>query len=123
MCQKGEQVVLELPDDIDPGKKNRTISADKCCVEVLKGLWGHHIQTLGHCCGHGECNPSIVVSSDYSRSDISHISFLIELVDNRKWDIYQWQLTKVKLTASAALLKKRRRSKCTRCLRNNELEI
>lgn len=68
MCRKGEQIILELPDGIDTAKKNRSIAADKCCVEVLKHLWEHSIDTRGHCCGHGECNPSIIISDDYKES-------------------------------------------------------
>jgi len=95
MCRKGEQVVLELPAGIDEGKEVRTISADKCCVKVLKYLWKNGIDTRGHCCGHGECNPSIVLPESYHRIGIARAWLLIEDVDMREWDIFQWQLVKM----------------------------
>ena len=94
MCQKGEQEVLDLPDNIDSGEENRTISADKCCVAVLKHLWVNGLETLSHCCGHGEQNPSIVIPSEYHRIAIARMEILIEQVDSRQWDIFQWQLIK-----------------------------
>ncbi len=97
MCRKGEQVVLELPAEIDSGKENRTIAADKCCVNILKHLWANGIDTRGHCCGHSECNPSIVVAENYNKAGLGRILFLIEEADplKREWDLMQWQLTKV----------------------------
>lgn len=97
MCQKDEQVVLELPAGIDESKKNRTIAADKCCVDILKHLWKFGIDMRGHCCGHGECNPSIVVAENYNKAGLGRVLFLIEEIDylKRKWDLLQWQLVKV----------------------------
>lgn len=86
---------MELPPNIDVGKKNRTISADKCCVKVLKHLWANGIETLSHCCGHGKLNPSIVIADAYGIFDILEIENLIAQVDNRQWELYQWQLIKV----------------------------
>lgn len=101
MCEKGKGIVLDLPAEIDEGKEVRTISADKCCVEVLKYLWDNGIDTRGHCCGHGECNPSIIVAENYNRIGIARALILIEEVDDRGWDILQWQLTKVNVLNEA----------------------
>lgn len=105
MCKKGEQIVLDLPDFVDKSKKNRTISADKCSVNVLKHLWANGIETLSHCCGHGERNPSIIIQDGYILRDskllpqpvigIEKIMSLIKEVDNRQWEIFQWQLIQV----------------------------
>lgn len=101
MCEKGQGVVLELPAEIDEGKETRTITADKCCVDILKYLWDNGIDTRGHCCGHGECNPSIVVPEGYHRIGIARTLILIEQVDDREWDILQWQLTKMNSESEA----------------------
>ena len=95
MCKKGEGVVLALPAGIDEGKRNRSITSDKCCVELLKYLWNGRVNTLSHCCGHGEQNPSIVISNGYSEDDITYIQSLIDQVDSREWDILQWRIMKV----------------------------
>ena len=90
----GEQAVLNLPDFVDPLKKNRDVSIDKCIVPVIRYLWHNDIQTLGCCCGHGHQdtpNPSLVVPSEYTDEDIKHIDELISKVDNRDWEIWQWR--------------------------------
>lgn len=95
MCDKGDQVVMELPDHVDPGKEVRTISADRCCVDVLKHLWSRNIDTRGHCCGHGERNPNIVLPETYHQVGLAKALYETEQVDDRQWDIFQWQLVKV----------------------------
>jgi hypothetical protein len=108
MCEKGNTVVLDLPDGIDPGKKNRSISCDYCCVKVLIYLWKNNIQTRGHCCGHFKRNPSIVIADGYDDFDIDRIYSLIKDVDDRQFDIFQWRLVKID---KAALNYKRARYK------------
>ena len=92
MCKK--QVVLKLPDNIDISKENRSISADECCVGVLQHLWSRNLDTRGHCCGHGKCNPSIILSDAYT-CNLAKVLCEIKQIDDRRWDIFQWQLTKI----------------------------
>lgn len=94
MC-KGQHVVLVLPDYIDPGKENRTITCDACIQEVIKFLWNVEWQTRGCCCGHGERNPSIVIPEGYTDLDALKLKRLLQSIDPRTWDVYQWRLTKV----------------------------
>jgi len=92
MCKHGNTIVMPLKDTIDPGRKVRTVSIDRCIKDVMANLWTYGIQTLGCCCGHGERNPSIVINSAYSDKEIKYISDLIADVDDRLWDIYQWRI-------------------------------
>ena len=84
-------------------KKVRTdreyASIDICMIDVLKYLWKNNIVTLGHCCGHKgkfSKNPSIIISENYKKNEVQKIYKLIKDIDNRKFEIYQWQLIKIK---------------------------
>lgn len=89
------QVTLSLPDGIDPIKEVRSISCDRCCVDLMKHLWSKGILTLSHCCGHGKRKPSIVISEAYPITTIPIIESYIREVDKRDWDILQWCLIKM----------------------------
>lgn len=98
MCQENDQVVLELPDHIDRGKEVRSISADRCCVDVLKHLWRCRIDTRSHCCGHGKTEPSIILAGvTLTKNYIDFIEQTITAADKlkRKWLLLQWQLVQV----------------------------
>ena len=92
MCEHGDEIVLDLPDNIDIGKKNRSISCDRCIATIITKLWKAGVQTLGCCCGHGKENPSIVMENG---SDYVANSILSRKDPDRQWDIFQWQLIKV----------------------------
>jgi len=98
MCKWGDEIVLNLPDDIHPEKENRTVSVDSCIAEIIQGLWKEGCQTLGCCCGHGKANPSVVVSSDYDDEGIHRIADFLKNNDPRPWTIYQWKLVAAAIT-------------------------
>ena len=106
MCEYGKEVVLNLPENIDTCKEIRTVSIDDCIVPVIKHLWENNINTLGCCCMHGKGNPCMVISSDYKNAEIQDVIIpLIAQIDSRKWDIYQWRLTRVNSETPDALRK------------------
>ena len=88
-------VVLDLPEWCDTGKQNRTISADKCIAHVITHLWDHGIETLSNCCGHNKAKPSLVIAAGYNKTQINEIVGIIMEVDNRGWELQQWQILKV----------------------------
>lgn len=97
-CEVGTfecQVTIPLPDNIDPEKQNRSISCDKCIVDVMQHLWSRGIQTLGCCCGHGKENPGVIIANGSTSVDVLAILLTISQVDKRDWDVLQWKLTKV----------------------------
>jgi hypothetical protein len=84
-------VVLDLPDWVDPERQSRTVCADRCIAKTIKYLWDQGVETLGCCCGHGKENPNIVIPSG---NDPQHAYDVLAEVDTRQWDVYQWQLIK-----------------------------
>jgi hypothetical protein len=91
---QGESV-LDLPDNVDEGRENRTVCIDACIVEAIKHLWKKGYNTLSCCCGHNKTTPSVVVADGYDKQEITRIRAEISQIDNRKWDIFQWQLANV----------------------------
>ncbi len=92
---KRPEVVLDLPDNIDTEKKNRTVCIDACIAAAIKTLWSKGYETLGCCCGHGKTNPGIVIAGGYGDADVLTILLELSQVDERDWDIFQWKLTQV----------------------------
>lgn len=90
-----QEVVLDLPDNIDTGKQNRTVSIDACIADAIKHLWNKEYETLGCCCGHGISSPSIIIADGHGPQDILAILLELSQVDKRDWDIYQLKLTQV----------------------------
>ena len=68
---------------------------DECIAPVILALWAEEKQTRGCCCGHGLKNPSIVITKAYHYSDMELIQNIIKSMDDRDWDICQWQLVDV----------------------------
>ena len=97
--EKRKEAVLMCPDFIKPFKQNSpdTICIDIEIADVIQKLWDNKIITLGCCSGHGEKNPSIVLSKDYDNKKILDIKFIIANADvqHRDWDLFQWKLCKV----------------------------
>ena len=91
--------VLQLPDWVDTARQNRTVCVDACIAKVILYLWQHGIETLGCCCGHNKEKPNVVVGSGVSAAD--DVYGLIANVDDREWDVLQWQLARVKEVAPA----------------------
>lgn len=93
-----EQVILKLPKYLAKYRPNNphTVCIDKCIVDVILKLWEHQIITLGCCCGHGEERPSLVIGTDYEEHSYSKIKDIIKTVDERDWELLQWQLDKNK---------------------------
>ena len=98
MCEWGIEIVLELPDDINPEKRNRTVSIDACIAEVIQGLWKQGCQTRSCCCGHGKEYASLVVSSGYDEDGVHRIADFLRDNDTRPWVIEQWKLMTVAMT-------------------------
>ena len=98
MCEWGTETVLDLPDDIHPEKKNRTVAVDSCIAQVIEKLWMEGCQTRGCCCGHGKESASLVVSSDYKNEGIQRIAEFLKKNDGRAWTIQQWKLVTVAMT-------------------------
>jgi hypothetical protein len=97
MCEWGDEVVLDLPDDINPERSGRTVAIDSCIVETIQALWREGCQTRGCCCGHGRGAASLVVSSSYDDEGIRRIADFLK-TDGRPWVIEQWRLVKVAMT-------------------------
>jgi hypothetical protein len=94
MCIWGNEVVIELPESIDKGKEHRTVSIDSCIAKDISELWDHGYSTLGCCCGHFKCNPSVVIDSGYSDKQVKRIKKIFEK-SGKSWDVMQWKLVKV----------------------------
>ena len=86
---------LKLPDWICSWKKNRIVYIDSCIADTIQYLWENKIETLSCCCGHGKFYPSVVLSDGYTDKEIINIIGLIEKIDNRKWDVCQWRITRL----------------------------
>jgi len=93
MCDK--QIVVELPENICTWKKVRTICIDACIVPQIKELWTEGYETLGCCCGHNKCKPSVVIGEGYDNMVIQNIASILSNSDDRVWDILQWKLQSV----------------------------
>jgi hypothetical protein len=89
------EVKLKLPKYLQKYRTTNTVCIDKEIVPVIKFLWKNKIETLGCCSGHNKALPSIVISEHYKKAEIREIRKLIFEVDSRRWDIFQWKLTKV----------------------------
>lgn len=94
MCDIG-QIVLALPDGIDPDKEARSVNVDACIALPIQHLLNASVQTRGCCCGHGEAKPSIILSQECKDVDILEALLLLSKVDERDWDVFQWQLVNV----------------------------
>jgi len=81
-------VILALPDWVNPEKKVRTACVDPCIVHVILRLWSKGVNTLGCCCSHNRGKPNIVI--DGSHENIGEIKDWVREVDDRDWDILQW---------------------------------
>ena len=68
---------MPLPENIDPGKENRSACIDECIVDVIKHLWKNNISTQGCCCGHGKRNPDIVIEQKYSQDECDKLMVVI----------------------------------------------
>jgi len=90
-----KEEIIKLPKNIMPGKEIRTVSIDTEIIKEIKWLWKNKIQTLGCCSGHRKENPSVVIADGYDKTEIKKIVKLLAMIDNKKWDILQWQVKKV----------------------------
>jgi len=81
-------IVLPLPDWVDPKKEVRTVSIEPCIVGVILYLWVRKVNTFGCCCGHNKENPDITIGQEHKNYD--EIRNWIREVDDREWDIFQW---------------------------------
>ena len=94
-CETDNAAILRLPDWCDKEKQNRTISVDKCIVEVIKALWANRIETKGCCCGHNRERPSFIIADRHVGMTVVDALKIIAKVDSREWDIFQWRLVKL----------------------------
>lgn len=100
------QYILELPSFLNKyrqGSNKKTVCIDKCIVEHIKKLWSLEIHTLSSCCGHGNpyfSGPEIVLAEFYSQEEIEDIGRIIDRVDDKKWNLYQWRGDILKLVYS-----------------------
>jgi len=96
MCEwnNGGSVVLPLKDGFIAWKENRSVCVDECIAPHIKALWDAGYETKGCCCGHGKENSSVIINEDYTQNQINNIRNILESIDSRPWDIFQWQLVK-----------------------------
>lgn len=95
-CNYKNQKILDLPDHLAVHKQNRTVCIDLCISGTIQHLFNRGIQTLGCCCMHGKGNPNLIIAEEYkSEESKQKIKDLIAQVDNRNWDILQWNLIEV----------------------------
>lgn len=94
-CNK-DYIIRKLPDWYDTSRENRTISIDKCLVEVIEALWDAKIETLGNCCGHIGLDPSIILGYNCTKEQIILAKKIAnELLPNEHLQFMQWQLCKI----------------------------
>ncbi|WP_041168252.1 hypothetical protein [Lactococcus cremoris] len=77
----------------------RTVLVDACIAPVIQHLWKHHIWTENSCCEHlgvegrpeswGGNKPSIVLGNNVK--DFDRVRELIAEVDDREFELSQWQ--------------------------------
>lgn len=84
---KTKEVIL-----INPFEDNKTVCIDACIVNVIKELWKNNIVTLGCCCGHNLKCPDVIISESYDMEERRKIKNIIRAVDDREWEVLQWQL-------------------------------
>lgn len=81
------EVCITWPfDDSRP----RGVMVDACIAHVVKHLWDAGKVTLSSCCGHGKNPPGLVL--DNAERDYAAVRALIAEVDDRSFDLWQWQL-------------------------------
>jgi hypothetical protein len=98
VCEWGNEIVVNLPDDIDPERKSRKVSLDSCIAEVIQRLWKQGCQIRSCCCGHGKENASIVISGGYDEEGVRRIADFLKKHDDKSWSIEQWRLVTVAMT-------------------------
>lgn len=91
--EKRKEIVLDVPLHIKPFRNNKeSVSIDYEIEDVIKHLWNNKICTLGCCSGHEKYKPSIIIANSYNSTEIKKIYALINEVDTRDWEIFQWRL-------------------------------
>jgi hypothetical protein len=97
MCEwNNGGIEVDLPDDIYPERKRRTVCIDECIVPQIKALWEAKIQTLGCCCGHGKGPCEVILTGHFDPRDVSRAYEVLEREDpGRRWHIKQWLLVDV----------------------------
>jgi hypothetical protein len=99
MCDGHSDVVVAAPSYL--WAENRyTVALDGCIATVLPKLWERGVVTLGSCCGHGKTPPSLVLANGESPDGASAV---LSEIDGRSWELFQWQLIDVTLTARPVL--------------------
>jgi hypothetical protein len=96
MCKWGNSCKVILPDHIAPWSKRRVVSIDQCIVEPIKALWKANIQTTASCCGHFQLNPRVILHRSCSDVEIQKACDILEKVDDREWEVFQWRLIHIK---------------------------
>lgn len=94
MCKDGDQVVVQIPNNIeilynDPTERRvrKDVSIDRCLVDEIKSLWRNGICTQGCCCGHyGESPAFINIHLDdiYKALDLGYKLYKYPNDSNRK---------------------------------------
>ena len=95
MCEHGNEILLDLPDDMCTWKQNRTVAVDECIAFDIKALWEAGYETLGCCCGHGKQSASVIVAEGYEMPDIVKMMETVLIPTGKPWSILQWKLTEV----------------------------
>lgn len=68
------------------------VSIDRCISHIIEDLWSAGIPTEGSCCGHGELNPSIILSIGTSETFIKLAKNIIKESDDRDVNLMMWEL-------------------------------
>lgn len=89
------EIILPTPDWLKEERPNG-VPVDACMAPVIQLLWDNDVQTLGCCCGHGGAVsdfPDIILTQ--SEKNFEGIRRLISMIDDRHFNLLQWQLVKV----------------------------
>lgn len=95
MC-RGRSVSIEVlvcSELSHSGRDERKVKPiDACIAPLVAALDAAGVHMLGSCCGHGVRAPSLVLAQDQRPAAALDA---LTAVDDRSWDLYQWQLVEV----------------------------
>jgi len=89
-----ETVVLPCPEQVKPFRQNKeTICIDKGIAETISKFWEKGFISLGCCQGDKEkgLNPDIVLPETYDEVKIQEVKIFLSSIDDREWNLLQWQ--------------------------------
>ena len=87
MCEQGTERIVAKPEWAE--HNGDTICIDECIADAVMAAWDAGLVTLGSCCGHGRTLPGLVLEQIF---DPAIAWSIMATVDDRNWELFQWQL-------------------------------